>query len=358
MLLATKCPHCRTTFKVANDQLKLQAGLVRCGICQQVFNGIEHLVGNEEAEKEVVQPEMATITETAESSEMSHTVTTVSIEPNEIELDFVLDMNESELESAPVTKEEEFVPLQTDEVITTENEHSDENAPDNDDTIDFDSLVVGKPIGTPEPVATETSETAEAVQKEDPPTEVDNNSANIVETKDADSIEDLSFIRQAKTKRLFAWLLSIGTLLLLLTLVGQTAYAFRNLIAAAYPASKPALTKLCQFARCQIQLPAQLSELSYEADELHTLPRPNAFEFGLLMHNRSDLTQAWPSIELTLKNVQKQVVLRRVFTPAEYLSNPADVSLGFPPNQEQAVKLYFEVNDLRASDYVVAIFYP
>src|SRR5476649_2681667 len=43
MLLATKCPHCKTTFKVANDQLKLQSGLVRCGICNQVFNGIEHL---------------------------------------------------------------------------------------------------------------------------------------------------------------------------------------------------------------------------------------------------------------------------------------------------------------------------
>jgi predicted Zn finger-like uncharacterized protein len=43
MLLATQCPHCKTTFKVANDQLKLQSGLVRCGICHQVFNGIEHL---------------------------------------------------------------------------------------------------------------------------------------------------------------------------------------------------------------------------------------------------------------------------------------------------------------------------
>jgi predicted Zn finger-like uncharacterized protein len=28
MALATRCPHCQTTFRVANDQLKLHAGLV------------------------------------------------------------------------------------------------------------------------------------------------------------------------------------------------------------------------------------------------------------------------------------------------------------------------------------------
>ena len=45
MALATQCPHCQTTFRVANDQLKLHGGLVRCGSCQQTFNGIEHLLG-------------------------------------------------------------------------------------------------------------------------------------------------------------------------------------------------------------------------------------------------------------------------------------------------------------------------
>lgn len=44
MPLATQCPHCFTTFRVANDQLKLHAGLVRCGACRQTFNGVEHLL--------------------------------------------------------------------------------------------------------------------------------------------------------------------------------------------------------------------------------------------------------------------------------------------------------------------------
>lgn len=44
MALATQCPHCYTSFRVANDQLKLHAGMVRCGACKQTFNGIEHLL--------------------------------------------------------------------------------------------------------------------------------------------------------------------------------------------------------------------------------------------------------------------------------------------------------------------------
>jgi len=47
MALATQCPHCRTTFRVAHDQLKLRAGLVRCGACKEIFNGIEHLLPGE-----------------------------------------------------------------------------------------------------------------------------------------------------------------------------------------------------------------------------------------------------------------------------------------------------------------------
>ncbi|HXA47371.1 MAG TPA: DUF3426 domain-containing protein [Burkholderiaceae bacterium] len=50
MALATQCPHCKTTFRVAQDQLKLRAGLVRCGSCKEIFNGIEHLLPVEGAQ--------------------------------------------------------------------------------------------------------------------------------------------------------------------------------------------------------------------------------------------------------------------------------------------------------------------
>ena len=44
MALATQCPHCGTTFRVASDQLKLRGGIVRCGSCQEIFDGSASLV--------------------------------------------------------------------------------------------------------------------------------------------------------------------------------------------------------------------------------------------------------------------------------------------------------------------------
>ncbi|AXF19573.1 hypothetical protein CUJ89_02940 [Burkholderia pyrrocinia] len=44
MLLATRCPHCETVFRLQQEQLSLHEGLVRCGHCHEVFNASESLV--------------------------------------------------------------------------------------------------------------------------------------------------------------------------------------------------------------------------------------------------------------------------------------------------------------------------
>ncbi|MGS0895233.1 DUF3426 domain-containing protein [Burkholderia stagnalis] len=44
MLLATRCPHCDTVFRLQQEQLSLHEGLVRCGHCRQVFNASQSLV--------------------------------------------------------------------------------------------------------------------------------------------------------------------------------------------------------------------------------------------------------------------------------------------------------------------------
>jgi predicted Zn finger-like uncharacterized protein len=70
MALATQCPHCFTSFRVANDQLKLHAGLVRCGSCKQTFNGIEHLLAPGEA------PRQAPVTSYTAEHDTAETATT------------------------------------------------------------------------------------------------------------------------------------------------------------------------------------------------------------------------------------------------------------------------------------------
>ncbi|AIO66161.1 zinc-ribbon and DUF3426 domain-containing protein [Burkholderia oklahomensis] len=44
MLLATRCPHCETVFRLQQEQLALHDGLVRCGHCQLVFDAARTLV--------------------------------------------------------------------------------------------------------------------------------------------------------------------------------------------------------------------------------------------------------------------------------------------------------------------------
>lgn len=47
MLLATRCPHCETVFRLQREQLALHDGLVRCGHCRQVFDAARALVPTE-----------------------------------------------------------------------------------------------------------------------------------------------------------------------------------------------------------------------------------------------------------------------------------------------------------------------
>jgi len=42
----TKCPECQAIFRVTTEQLTMADGLVRCGICDAVFNGHEYIEEN------------------------------------------------------------------------------------------------------------------------------------------------------------------------------------------------------------------------------------------------------------------------------------------------------------------------
>ena len=44
----TKCPECRAIFRVTEEQLGMADGLVRCGICDAVFNGCENIEEDQE----------------------------------------------------------------------------------------------------------------------------------------------------------------------------------------------------------------------------------------------------------------------------------------------------------------------
>ncbi len=147
--------------------------------------------------------------------------------------------------------------------------------------------------------------------------------------------------------------------MLLIGLLAQAVYSFRNEIAARWPQAEPVLARACATLGCQLGLPMRIDALTIESSELQAVPdNKDTFVLTTLLRNGSRTVQAWPSIELTLTDANDQALARRVFAPREYLPAPQEATKGFAARSERAVKLFFEVAQLKAAGYRVGLFYP
>ena len=178
---------------------------------------------------------------------------------------------------------------------------------------------------------------------------------------DAASFDEPGFVkrdrRNQKLRKTATIAMSIGSVLLVAALFGQVIATFRNPLAAYVPALKQPLSQICALLGCKIELPAQIDYVTIEQGELQTLTE-TTFSFTTLLRNQSTTAQAWPHIELILDDASDKAILRRVFAPRDYLPAGADLAQGFAPHTEQSVKLYFELGQLKASGYHIAVFYP
>jgi hypothetical protein len=177
---------------------------------------------------------------------------------------------------------------------------------------------------------------------------------------DADEPEFVKRARRQQTgsraRRMF---MGVGSAVLLVALIAQSFYTFRNQIAAHLPATAPALGSACAMLGCRIELLAQIDAVSIESSELQALATSqNSFLLTTVLRNRSAIAQQWPNIELTLNDANDKAVARRVFTPRDYLPRSVDVTKGFAANLEQTSKLTFVLSELSASGYRVELFYP
>lgn len=148
-----------------------------------------------------------------------------------------------------------------------------------------------------------------------------------------------------------------GCVLLVVLFAVQFFASSRDVLAARYPALRPLAASLCAAFDCRVKLPTQIDTLSIETGELQTLG-DGAFTYATLLRNQGALVQAWPSLELTLHDANDKPLVRRVFTPQEYLPTGARPATGFAAHTEQAVKLSFQLSQLKPSGYHIAIFYP
>ena len=454
MALATQCPHCQTIFRVAHDQLKLRAGLVRCGSCKEIFNGIENLLRSEDTPALVPPLAAPNVTLYAKQNAAQNaaqnttqdaapnTAPTVTPAPEPTEKFSEDEMRWPDLpatpavaasvESAkanpavffpsaffdtPTTPASSINPIVHDESannsltsavadpldrmtlihVHDEIDHLgvDLETPATTDEADGDVVAAEQSVSAALPVSTgseshsyigrsgsgslvqpSTHETADELdqaidylqrrpwrgsKKKVSRADVEGTLGS--DNDDAHHAEIPEFVaRSRNTQRrrgIVRKLQYTAAALLTVAVAAQSAYLLHDQLAARLPASQPVLNWLCSIFGCRVGLPAQIDAVSIESNELTAVPSSkNNFSLNLLLRNRSSLSQRWPAIELTLLDGNDRPLVRRVFSPADYLPSTITPSTGFAQNTEQSARVRFEYIQQKAANYRVILFYP
>lgn len=326
-LTRTRCPACGTVFRVTSEQLRLKAGKVRCGHCQTVFNAFDHLQVEEsppaEALSAVPEPEFSA----AGSPE------TVMAPAEAIAEDLPPPASEPETSSvipemAEISEPPEESPSPPEEVATVE--------------------------ALPEPVPESPEETTQAAREAGLVAVrelADSNAYNRWSAGPLASDGFGGFDEAAQKSPTWPYLLVF--LIALLVLCAQLAMHYRTEIVQRVPALTDGYTAL----GIDVPLPRDVALVSIETSDLQADAARGLFVLNATLKNRALHAQAWPSLELTLTDINDRVVARRVINAPDYL--PAGVSAdAFPANAETAVRLWIEASDIGATGYRLYIFYP
>lgn len=302
MSLLTRCPACRTMFKVVPDQLRISEGWVRCGQCDEVFDAREHL--------QETLPEPAG--ETASSP---------------IELDFDLP-DEATLPASAAPSADEARPL-TSEPPTPESVLDDPDSMPFLPTVQVDETAFAAAAGESLP--------------------------------DGMAATSPSFLRgvsasgAAPSRSRSVW--RLAAIFLILALLVQWVAQERDRLVAQAPGLKPVVETVCVLMQCRIAPLRQIESVQIDSASFNKV-RPDVYRLNLTLKNVSGADVALPAIELSLTDVQDQPLMRRVFLANELgLSSPV-----LAARSEATISLPLGITKgepaERIAGYHVLAFYP
>ncbi len=154
------------------------------------------------------------------------------------------------------------------------------------------------------------------------------------------------------------WLWGLGIGVLLGTLTAQAAYVFREEITRQWPVLRPAYQAVCEELGCEVPLPRIAGAISIETSDLQSDPsQAGRFVLNALIRNRATHPQALPHLELTLTDERDRPLVRRVFTPPEWVPH-SEPARGFLAGEDLAARLVFTAPGVDAAGYRVYVFYP
>jgi len=251
----TQCPHCKTLFKISEEQLTAVNGKVRCGFCYRIFLA-----------EETLYDEL----------------------PN----------------------------------------------------LDLDN-------GSPPPEELHQS----AEEPEVPPiTEVVNLAQNELKAATRKHLDNS--ITHKKSVPNFVW--ALGTLTFTAVLILQYSYFMRDDL-AKYSEIRPALQQLCALANCTIPLQRSPAQIKLVNREITAHPNiENALRVQATFINKASFPQTYPTLKLTLSDLEGKTVATRHFKPLEYLPENTKIGIGLAALQQTEIQLDIRDPDKKATGFELA----
>ena len=175
-------------------------------------------------------------------------------------------------------------------------------------------------------------------------------------------LDDLSFVRQARSQEFWARrgvraLLAVMLIVLALLLAAQIGVHDRNRLAAAHPALRPWLARLCEPLRCRIAPPRQIDAIAIDSSSFNKL-RSDTYRLNFTLKNQGDFPVAMPALELTLTDGQDQPLARRVLLPADLGAHPGVIAASAEWSGSLPVAVAANAAGARIAGYRLLAFYP
>ncbi len=262
----TRCPSCRAAFSITDQQLEIAAGMVRCGMCEHVFDAKLFLF-NQSLDRDLYEPPQ------------------------------------------PVNEAEEI--QQVDVELT-----ADDNGAADQSAIDLEVLDRELHDGAPSQSSHVTNIVEDTIDTSQdaahtPQTETANDPA--IPKIIADQVSNLE---QEPVKFTPAQWMGAAAIVALIAMLGLQAVAAMksNLLPEQFQSS------VCQWLKCTLETPRAVSKIEVLNRSIFTHPsEPEALMVTLTMINRAQFPQPYPVIQLRFLNINGEVIAARQFTANHYL---------------------------------------
>ena len=336
MSLTTRCPACGTLFRVVPDQLRISEGWVRCGRCATVFDAHAQMPAGMQAPVAPGDAAPALATPAPAPAIAATTPSPVTTVPAAAVPEAMAVVWENSLPASAA------VPLVAEDAAGA------------------------APGGSDAPVAPALA--LEALLHDELAADAEMARASFDAAADTgdDSLQDAAdkpgFVRDATRKAFWRkpWvrlllLLGCGGLLGLLGL--QALVQERDRLAAWLPSLEPLLQSVCSVAQCDIRPLRQIGAITVDSSAFGKL-RPEAYRLNFVLKNSAAYAVATPAIELTLTDTREQVVVRKVFLPAEFGALRPALASGADLPGELVFATGPGIDAAAVAGYRVLAFYP